>query len=110
MERMKMERTEVLIAGGGPVGSVAAYILAQAGIDVILLEAHSTSPTDLRASTLHPPTLEILEALGITNELIEQGLKAPIYQYRNRSTDEILSFDLSELKDMTAFPFRLQCE
>jgi 3-(3-hydroxy-phenyl)propionate hydroxylase len=105
-----MERTEVLIAGGGPVGSVAAYILARAGIDVILLEAHPTSPSDLRASTLHPPTLEILDKLGITDELIEQGLKAPIYQYRNRATDEILAFDLSELKDMTAFPYRLQCE
>lgn len=105
-----MERTEVIIAGGGPVGSVAAYMLARAGIDVILFEAHPTSPTDLRASTLHPPTLEILDRLGITEELIEQGLKAPIYQYRNRATDEILSFDLSELADMTAFPFRLQCE
>jgi 3-(3-hydroxy-phenyl)propionate hydroxylase len=105
-----MKRTEVLIAGGGPVGSVAAYMLARAGIDVILLEAHPTTPTDLRASTLHPPTLEILAKLGITDELIEQGLKAPIYQYRNRATDEILSFDLSELKDMTAFPYRLQCE
>jgi 3-(3-hydroxy-phenyl)propionate hydroxylase len=105
-----MERTEVLIAGGGPVGSVAAYILARAGIDVILLEAHPTSPTDLRASTLHPPTLEILDKLGITEELIEQGLKAPIYQYRNRATDEILAFDLGELADMTAYPYRLQCE
>jgi 3-(3-hydroxy-phenyl)propionate hydroxylase len=105
-----LERTEVLIAGGGPVGSVAAYMLARAGIDVILLEAHPTSPSDLRASTLHPPTLEILDKLGITDELIEQGLKAPIYQYRNRATDEILPFDLGELKDMTAFPYRLQCE
>ncbi len=105
-----MKRTEVVIAGGGPVGSVAAYMLARAGIDVILLEAHPTTPTDLRASTLHPPTLEILDKLGITYELIEQGLKAPIYQYRNRATDEILSFDLSELSDVTAFPYRLQCE
>jgi 3-(3-hydroxy-phenyl)propionate hydroxylase len=105
-----MERTEVVIAGGGPVGSVAAYILARAGIDVVLLEAAPTSPTDLRASTLHPPTMEILAKLGMAEELISQGLKAPIYQYRNRATDEILSFDLGELADMTEFPYRLQCE
>jgi 3-(3-hydroxy-phenyl)propionate hydroxylase len=105
-----MLRTEVVIAGGGPVGSVAAYILARAGIDVVLLEACPTSPTDLRASTLHPPTMEILDKLGMAEELIAQGLKAPIYQYRNRATDEILAFDLSELADVTEFPFRLQCE
>jgi 3-(3-hydroxy-phenyl)propionate hydroxylase len=105
-----MQRTQVVIAGGGPVGSVAAFMLARAGIDVILLEACPTTPTDLRASTLHPPTLEILDQLGLTQELVDQGLKAPIYQYRNRATDEILSFDLGELADMTAFPYRLQCE
>ena len=105
-----MRQTEVLIAGGGPVGSVAAYMLARAGIDVVLLEACPTTPTDMRASTLHPPTLEILDKLGIAEELIEVGLKAPVYQYRNRASDEILAFDLGELSDMTAFPYRLQCE
>jgi 3-(3-hydroxy-phenyl)propionate hydroxylase len=105
-----MKQTEVVIAGGGPVGSVAAYILARAGIEVVLLEAHPTSPTDLRASTMHPPTLELFERLGIAQDLIAQGLKAPIYQYRDRASETILSFDLSELADMTQFPFRLQCE
>jgi 3-(3-hydroxy-phenyl)propionate hydroxylase len=101
---------EVLIAGAGPVGSVAAFILAQAGIDVILFEAHPTSPEDLRASTIHPPTLEMLDELGMAEELIGQGLKAPVFQYRNRASGEILAFDLGELADMTRFPFRLQCE
>lgn len=102
--------TEVLIAGGGPVGSVAAYILAQAGIDVILFEAHPTGVQDLRASTIHPPTLEMLDEIGVAQTLIEQGLKAPVYQYRNRATGAVIAFDMSELADMTRFPFRLQCE
>jgi len=101
---------EVLIAGGGPVGSVAAYILAQAGVDVILLEAHPSGVQDLRASTIHPPTLEMLDEIGVAQTLIDQGLKAPVYQYRNRATGAVIAFDMSELSDMTRFPFRLQCE
>ncbi|MEL7028183.1 MAG: FAD-dependent monooxygenase, partial [Pseudomonadota bacterium] len=40
----------------------------------------------------------------------DQGLKAPVYQYRNRETGEIFEFDLSELEDISRFPYRLQCE
>ncbi len=39
-----------------------------------------------------------------------QGLRAPIYQYRDRSTGEIFAFDLGELSDHTRFPYRIQCE
>lgn len=101
---------QVLIAGAGPVGTVAAYVLARAGIDVILFESHHVCPEDLRASTLHPPTLEMLDDIGLTTALHDLGLKAPEYQYRNRQTGEILSFDLTELGDITKFPYRLQCE
>ena len=105
-----MERTQVLIAGAGPVGAVAAYYLAQNGIDVIVMEAAASCEEDLRASTLHPPTLSMLNQLGIMDKLGPQGLKAPIYQHRRRKTDECLSFDLDELKGEVEFPYRLQCE
>lgn len=101
---------EVIIAGAGPVGAVAAFALASKGIDVLLIEAQTHCAEDLRASTLHPPTLEMLDQLGLFHELDAQGLRAPVYQYRNRQTDERLSFDMSELSDVTRFPFRLQCE
>ena len=105
-----MERTQVLIAGAGPVGAVAAYYLAQNGIDVIVMEAAASCEEDLRASTLHSPTLSMLNQLGIMNKLAPQGLKAPVYQYRRRKTHECLSFDLNELKGEVEFPYRLQCE
>ena len=105
-----MERTQVLIAGAGPVGAVAAYYLAQNGIDVIVMEAAASCEEDLRASTLHSPTLSMLNQLGIMNKLGPQGLKAPVYQYRRRKTHECLSFDLNELKGEVEFPYRLQCE
>mgnify|MGYP002633284580 FL=1 len=105
-----MERTQVLISGAGPVGTVAAYYLAQNGIDVIVMEAEASCEEDLRASTLHSPTLSMLNQLGIMNKLGPQGLKAPVYQYRKRKTHECLSFDLDELKGEVEFPYRLQCE
>lgn len=105
-----MKRTQVLIAGAGPVGSVAAYILAKAGIDVVLLESAPYCMEDLRASTMHAATLEMLSELGVVDKIIPQGLIAPIYQYRDRATQETFSFDLSEISDVTKFPYRLQCE
>ena len=105
-----MDRVQVLVSGAGPVGVTAANRLAQAGIDVLLLEAQADCPQDMRASTFHPPTLEMMEQLGFRQTLEDQGLKAPIYQYRNRATGEVLAFDLGEIGDLTPYAYRLQCE
>jgi 3-(3-hydroxy-phenyl)propionate hydroxylase len=105
-----MTRTQVIVAGAGPVGTMAAYRLAQQGYDVILCEAGPNCAQDLRASTFHPPTLEMLDELGMADTIIEHGLKAPIYHFRERQTGEVVEFDLSELASETKFPFRVQCE
>ncbi|HEY9090461.1 FAD-dependent oxidoreductase [Parasphingorhabdus sp.] len=105
-----MERVQVLIVGAGPVGAFAAYSLSLAGIDVRLVEAASHCHEDMRASTIHPPTLDMLAEVGLLDALEAQGLRAPIYQYRNRRTNEVLSFDLTELGDISNYPYRLQCE
>jgi 3-(3-hydroxy-phenyl)propionate hydroxylase len=106
----EIQRTQVVISGAGPAGAVAAYRLASRGIDVVLLEAHFECPEDLRASTFHPPTLDMMEELGFLDVLEAQGLRAPVYQYRNRRTGEVLSFDLTEVADALKHPYRLQCE
>lgn len=103
-------RTCVAIIGAGPVGALAAYRLATFGIDTILLEANSFCPEDMRASTFHTPTLDMMEELGVLDALIADGIKAPIYCYRNRPTGSILEFDLSELAGEVRHPYRLQCE
>ncbi|CCA91984.1 MULTISPECIES: NAD(P)/FAD-dependent oxidoreductase [unclassified Novosphingobium] len=105
-----IRRTQVVVAGGGPVGSVAAAYLAKHGIDVVLAETGADCAQDLRASTFHPPTLEMLDELDVTPALIEMGLKAPVYHWRDRRSGEILPFDLSEISDVTRYPFRIQCE
>ncbi len=104
------ETVSVIVAGAGPAGAVAAWRLAQLGVDVLLLETHAAPPEDMRASTLHPPTLDMLEELGLLAQLEAQGLRAPVYQYRNRVTGEVLSLDLAEIADVARHPYRLQCE
>ncbi|MFG6441536.1 FAD-dependent oxidoreductase [Roseateles sp. LKC17W] len=107
---MITHETEVLVAGLGPVGATAALSLARKGINVTAVEPLVSSATDLRASTYHSPTLEILDDLGAAETLFSQGLKAPVYQYRDRQTGEVFSFDMTEIADRTRFPFRIQCE
>jgi 3-(3-hydroxy-phenyl)propionate hydroxylase len=104
------ERCQVLIAGAGPVGTVMATLLARAGVDVIVLESGDDCAQDMRASTFHPPTLEMLDEIGITPMLLERGLKAPVYHWRDRRSGEIIEFDLDEISDRTRYPFRIQCE
>ena len=100
----------VVIAGAGPVGCAIALYLARQDIPVILLEAGEDLPEDLRASTFHPPTLDLLDQLELTEKLIPQGLLVHDYQYRDRRTNEIAKFDFTALKGETNHPYRLQCE
>jgi 3-(3-hydroxy-phenyl)propionate hydroxylase len=66
----------VLIAGAGPVGLTAAANLVRAGVPVTVLEAGSDLSEESRASTFHPPTLDMLDRLGAAQPLIAQGLRA----------------------------------
>jgi 3-(3-hydroxy-phenyl)propionate hydroxylase len=100
----------VLVAGAGPAGCAVALYLAQRGIPVTVLECEESLPLDLRASTFHPPTLDLLDELGITERLIADGLIAEQYQYRDRRTGEAAIFSLSIIADLTRHPYRLQCE
>lgn len=100
----------VLIAGAGPVGLSAAACLTQAGIPVTVFEAEDALPENLRASTFHPPTLDMLAPFGATQGLIDQGLIAPKFQFRDRANGCLVEFDFAILKDDTAHPFRVQCE
>ena len=97
--------------GAGPVGLVLAYRLAAAGIPVTLVEALPDLAEDLRASTFHPPTLEILDDIGVVQRMIATGVVAPTFQYRDRRDGGIIGeFDFGVLRDDTPFPFRVQCE
>ena len=100
----------VVIVGAGPVGLVTANLLSDAGVAVTLVEASADLPRDLRASTFHPPTLDMLERFGVVGSMIEQGLICPTWQFRDRTEGVIATFELARLSPDTGHPYRLQCE
>ena len=102
--------TASIVAGGGPVGSLAALLLARAGIPVTLLEREAGVQLDYRASTFHPPTLDLLEECGAEAALLRMGLKCDTSQFRDREKGKIAEFDHSALRNDTRHPYRLQCE
>ncbi|MDB5415730.1 MAG: 2-polyprenyl-6-methoxyphenol hydroxylase-like oxidoreductase [Rubritepida sp.] len=104
------ETKPVLVVGAGPVGMVAAAALIRQGLAVTVLESGPTISEEMRASTFHAPTLDMLDDLGAAQEMIHQGLKGPILQYRRRDQSVIAQFDFGILADVTRHPFRLQCE
>src|SRR6185437_14621533 len=100
----------VFIAGAGPVGLVAATNLVRHGVPVTVFEAGADLSVESRASTFHPPTLDMLADLGATDRLIAQGLIAPQFQYRSKPSGLVSQFDFGAIADVTAHPYRVQCE
>jgi 3-(3-hydroxy-phenyl)propionate hydroxylase len=100
----------VLVAGAGPVGLTAAYALARAGIEVSVFERAGGLAEDLRASTWHPPTLDMMEELGLIRPILADGLIARHTQYRDRKTGAIAQFDMELLRGETNHPYRVQYE
>jgi 2-polyprenyl-6-methoxyphenol hydroxylase-like FAD-dependent oxidoreductase len=101
---------KVVIAGAGPVGLTAALLLGSRDIPVTVLEAEGEISGELRASTFHPPTLDMLAPYGITARMLEAGLICPSWQIRMHPSGDRAVFDLSVLKGDTDHPHRLQCE
>ena len=101
----------VLVAGAGPVGSIAALALARRGIPVTVFEAEPELRQDPRAATTHPATLEMLDEIGLAEKVEEQGLVAVEFHFRDRPTGELIAvFDHTLLADDTRFPYVVQCE
>ena len=105
-----MEQQGILITGGGPVGLSAAWLLAESGVPVTVLEKAAEVQKDYRASTFHAATLDLFEGTGITEALIGMGLQCPITQFRGWKEGKVAEFDHALLKNDTRHPYRLQCE
>jgi 3-(3-hydroxy-phenyl)propionate hydroxylase len=98
----------VIVVGAGPTGMTAAAMLAHRDIPVVVVEAEPEVKTDWRASTFHAATLELLETIGVTGQMLEEGLVVPIYQFRDRHEGMVAEFDFRLLAGETRHPYRLQ--
>ena len=101
----------VLVAGGGPVGLLCAWLLGRRGLRVRLFDNNATPQADPRAATTHPATLELLAEDGLAEDMARVGLVAPIFQFWDRPSGELVAqFDHALLKDDTRYPYVVQCE
>jgi 3-(3-hydroxy-phenyl)propionate hydroxylase len=107
---MAKEALPVVIVGAGPVGLITALALGRQGIPVLVLECEADLPLDLRASTLHCATLDLLDRLGVTQRLLQAGYRVRHWQIRDRKSGVIAEWDLGLLESDTKFPFRIACE
>ncbi len=64
--------TTCCIAGGGPAGMMLGYLLARAGVDVVVLEKHADFLRDFRGDTVHPSTLEVMRELGLQDDFLKR--------------------------------------
>ena len=90
--------TRCALAGGGPAGMMLGFLLARAGVDVLVLEKHADFLRDFRGDTIHPSTLEVMYELG----LLEEFLKRP-----HQQADELrglIGDDLIVLADLKHLP------
>ena len=101
----------VIIVGAGPVGMVCALALNKRGIPVTVFEQEPAPVKDQRAASIHPPTLELLDALGVTGKIIPHGLVSERYRFHDRVARSVVAeFDLALMRDEFRFPFVLQYE
>jgi len=107
---MPNDSDRIIIVGAGPVGLTAALALGRRGIPAVVLAAEPELVMELRGSTFHPPTLDLLDEFEVVPRMIEVGLKAPTWQFRDRETGPVATFDLALLAGDTNHPYRVQCE
>lgn len=85
--------------------------LHRQGVPFIALETLHEPFMDQRAASHHPPTMEMLDALGLSERMLSEGLKSPVYRFHDRTNHEVVAeFDLGELKDELKFPWVTQYE
>jgi 2-polyprenyl-6-methoxyphenol hydroxylase-like FAD-dependent oxidoreductase len=95
---------DVVVAGAGPTGLTVAASLAAGGADVVVLDKAATPAGTSRAAVVHARTLEVLEGLEVTGELVRRGLVTPVFTVRDRDR-VLLTVSFTGLP--TAHPYAL---
>ena len=135
MSQSATERIETTccIAGGGPAGMMLGFLLARAGVRVVVLEKHADFFRDFRGDTIHPSTLELIYELGLLDQFLalpHQEVReigawigptySPIGDFTHLSTHckflafmpqwDFLNFIAAQAKRYGGFTLRMQAE
>jgi len=94
----------VLIAGAGPAGLALAAELRRRGVSPTIIDRQPAGANTSRACVVHARTMEVLEPLGVTDDLLAQGVKVPIFRVRDRDRP-LITVDFSEIP--SPYPFTL---
>ena len=100
---VESKSTNCVVVGGGPAGVMLSYLLARAGVPVTLLESHPDFDRDFRGDTVHPSTLEALDAMGLAEKLhaLPHG-KMRVMRIKTPDGDRAMA-DFSRVR--TRFPY-----
>jgi 2-polyprenyl-6-methoxyphenol hydroxylase-like FAD-dependent oxidoreductase len=101
-----VETFDVVIVGAGPSGLALGADLKRLGISPLILDRLEAGANTSRAVVIHARTLEVLEPLGVTSELLQSGVIVPIFRVRDRSR-VLATISFRGLK--TRYPFTLMC-
>lgn len=101
-----MPRYQVIVVGAGPTGLTLAAELKRLDIAALIFDKLQSGANTSRAAVVHAKTLEMLEPLGVSDELIESGLQIQQFRLRNPS-GPISTISFKDLK--TKYPFGLLC-
>ncbi|MCK8647122.1 FAD-dependent oxidoreductase [Mycobacterium colombiense] len=98
----------VVVAGAGPVGLVTALKIAKSGVPVVVLDGREDVIREPRAIVYHPPTVEVLDSLGLLDEIKQIGVVKDDYQYRTCDGEVLAAWDNSALEpEDTAYPYNV---
>jgi len=96
-------KTQCCIVGGGPAGMMLGFLLARAGVEVVVLEKHGDFLRDFRGDTVHPSTMTVMDELGLLDEFLE----LPHHRIENFTgqfgEESVPIADLTHLKVPAAF-------
>jgi 2-polyprenyl-6-methoxyphenol hydroxylase-like FAD-dependent oxidoreductase len=98
--------TDMLIVGAGPTGLALAAELRRRGAEALIVDRQPAGANTSRACVVHARTMEVLEPLGATSDLLELGVKVPIFRIRDGDRT-LVTIDFSEIP--SAYPFTLMC-